>query len=53
MKEAVAEMEKEEKGEEVVSEKPVVKKATAKKETVQKGQDNGFLKKVFQRKSGA
>ncbi len=52
MKEAVAEMEKEEKGEEVVSEKPTVKKTASKKETVQKVQDNGFLKKVFQRKTG-
>jgi large subunit ribosomal protein L22 len=53
MKEAVEEMEQEEKGEEVVSDKPAVKKTAVKKETVQKGQDNGFLKKVFQRKSGA
>ncbi|NTW27580.1 MAG: 50S ribosomal protein L22 [Candidatus Moranbacteria bacterium] len=53
MKEAVAEIEKEEKGEEVVSDKAVVKKTVVKKETAQKGQDNGFLKKVFQRKSGA
>lgn len=53
MKEAVAEMEAEEKVEEVASEKTVAKKTTAKKETVKKGQDSGFLKKVFQRKSGA
>ncbi|HBI33570.1 MAG TPA: 50S ribosomal protein L22 [Candidatus Moranbacteria bacterium] len=53
MKEAVAEMEKEEAGEEVVQEKTVAKKVTPSKETIKKGQDSGFLKKVFQRKSGA
>jgi hypothetical protein len=36
-----------------VTEKAQTKKVTPKKETVKKGQDNGFLKKVFQRKSGA
>lgn len=53
MKEAVAEMEASEKVEDVAVEKTTVKKTTPKKETVKKGQDNGFLKKVFQRKSGA
>ncbi len=53
MKEAVAEIEESQKGEEVVSEKAPVKKTAVKKETAMKGQDSGFLKKVFQRKSGA
>ena len=53
MKEEMAELEKAEKEEEAVTKKAPVKKTAAKKETVQKGQDNGFLKKVFQRKSGA
>ncbi|EKE25590.1 MAG: 50S ribosomal protein L22 [uncultured bacterium] len=57
MKEAVAEMEEGEgeKEAEIVGEKTAVKKAAPKKETqtVKKGQDSGFLKKVFQRKSGA
>jgi large subunit ribosomal protein L22 len=53
MKEHLAEFEKEEKEEEIVSEKTSVKKVAAKKETIRKGQDSGFLKKVFQRKSGA
>ena len=53
MEEEIAAMEQAEKAEEVVQEKAPVKKVGAKKETVKKGQDNGFLKKVFQRKSGA
>ena len=54
MQEELEAMEKMEAGEEVVQEKAVVKKTTLKKDTVKKGgQDNGFLKKVFQRKSGA
>jgi large subunit ribosomal protein L22 len=52
MKDELAEIEASEK-EEVVAEKATVKKTAAKKETIKKGQDNGFLKKVFQRKSGA
>lgn len=52
MKDELAEIEASEK-EEAVVEKATVKKTAAKKETVKKGQDNGFLKKVFQRKSGA
>ncbi len=53
MKKELAEIEKMEKEGEVVSEKAPVKKVTAQKETAMKGQDSGFLKKVFQRKSGA
>ncbi|MEI7890618.1 MAG: 50S ribosomal protein L22 [bacterium] len=53
IKQEMEEIEKEEKIQDAVVEKATVKKTTAKKETVKKGQDNGFLKKVFQRKSGA
>lgn len=55
MKEEMAEIEKAEKAAEVAQKQPVAKKTAPKKEkeTLQKGQDNGFLKKVFQRKSGA
>lgn len=54
MKQAVAEASQEgESSEEVAVEKTSVKKTAPKKETVKKGQDSGFLKKVFQRKSGA
>ncbi len=53
MKEEMAAMEKAEKEEEAVIEKSAPKKTTNQKETLKKGQDNGFLKKVFQRKSGA
>ncbi|KKP97277.1 MAG: 50S ribosomal protein L22 [Candidatus Moranbacteria bacterium GW2011_GWE1_36_7] len=53
MKAELDALEKEEKSEELAQEKPVAKKAAPKKETVKKGQDSGFLKKVFQRKSGA
>ncbi len=52
MKEAMAEMEKEEKEkEDTAAEKTPVKKVSVQKETAKKGQDSGFLKKVFQRKS--
>jgi len=52
MKDAVAEMEKEEvEGEEKVVEKLAVSKSGKKKVATKTGQDNGFLKKVFQRKS--
>lgn len=51
--EAMENAEKNKEKAEVASEKKTVKKASAKKETVKKGQDSGFLKKVFQRKSGA
>lgn len=55
MKEMMAEMEKLEEGkneEENIEKAPVKKTTTKKKETaVKTGQDNGFLKKVFQRKS--
>ncbi|EKD59066.1 MAG: 50S ribosomal protein L22 [uncultured bacterium] len=52
MKEAVAEMEKQEaEGEDKAIEKAPVKKAVKKSEAAKTGQDNGFLKKVFQRKS--
>lgn len=53
MKEDIAAMEAMEKGDEAIAEKAPIKKVTAQKETAMKGQDNGFLKKVFQRKSGA
>jgi large subunit ribosomal protein L22 len=53
MKDDLAELEKAEKEGEAVSEKAPVKKVTAQKEIATKGQDSGFLKKVFQRKSGA
>lgn len=54
MQEELAAIEEGAKEAEVVQEKASVKKTAAKKETVKKGgQDNGFLKKVFQRKSGA
>lgn len=56
IQEEIEKMEKAEKSEqkeEVSVEKKAVKKATPKKEALKKGQDNGFLKKVFQRKSGA
>lgn len=53
MKKELAEIEKMEKEGEAVIEKAPVKKVTAQKETAMKGQDSGFLKKVFQRKSGA
>jgi large subunit ribosomal protein L22 len=53
MKEAAKEMEEGEKVEETTTEKAAAKKITPKKETVKGGQDSGFLKKVFQRKSGA
>lgn len=55
MQEMMAEIDKLEKGnteEEVVEKAPAKKVTTKKKEVTQKtGQDNGFLKKVFQRKS--
>ncbi|KKQ46042.1 MAG: 50S ribosomal protein L22 [Candidatus Moranbacteria bacterium GW2011_GWC2_37_8] len=53
MKEAVAEASKEEaENEDKVAEKAPAAKTTKKRETAAKtGQDNGFLKKVFQRKS--
>lgn len=49
------EMEKQEKEEkeEVASAKRIIEKGDKKKEVLKKGQDSGFLKKVFQRKSGA
>jgi hypothetical protein len=54
MKEELAAMEAAEKeGEETVVEKAAVKKTAVNKDAVKKGQDSGFLKKVFQRKSGA
>ncbi len=54
MKEQMAEFEKEEgKTEEAAVEKSVIAKTSKKKDTAKKGQDDGFLKKVFQRKSGA
>lgn len=52
MKEAVAEASKEEtEAEERVVEKAPVSKSVKKKEVAKKGHDDGFLKKVFQRKS--
>ena len=51
MKEEMAAAEKEEKNEEASAEKDKLKKITPQKETLKKGQDSGFLKKVFQRKS--
>jgi large subunit ribosomal protein L22 len=53
LKEDVKALEKEEgeKKEEQLIEKTAVKKVSAKKEVKKKGQDSGFLKKVFQRKS--
>ena len=54
MKEAVKEMEekdKEEEGAVAAEEKTQSKKISQKKSMAQKGQDDGFLKKVFQRKS--
>lgn len=57
IQEEIEALEKAEKGneEEVVAseKKKATKKTTVKKETAMKGQDNGFLKKVFQRKTGA
>jgi large subunit ribosomal protein L22 len=53
MKQEIEAMEKQESIEEAVTEKSSVKKTAANKEVVKKGQDSGFLKKVFQRKSGA
>lgn len=53
MKKELAEIEKMEKEGEAAPEKAPVKKVAAQKETAMKGQDSGFLKKVFQRKSGA
>ena len=54
MKEEMAAIEKEEKEGETAAEnteKDKLKKITPQKETLKKGQDSGFLKKVFQRKS--
>lgn len=51
MKEAVAEASKEEAAGEEKSEKTPISKAALKKDTAKTGQDSGFLKKVFNRKS--
>ena len=55
MEEDAKRLEKEEKEQETIekttTEKTPIKKTTPKNDLVKKGQDNGFLKKVFQRKS--